>query len=476
MGKVRIWSLLTSAVMLVAHLSGCLLKPEYTSPEVLSNEPYREGVRDAVSGADLTWWELFKDPNLSSLITTALEENRDLAVAMARVDEARATLGVVRPDQFPRLDVSGGAVRSDPSDATLRSVGPYNDFNLLGRLSYEVDLWGRYASATEAARAELLASEEAYKSVTLSLVAQVAIAYLQLLDYDRQIEISQRTLQNRHRNTVLIEERFKGGYTAKIDLNQAQIQEQDAAAAIVAIKRIRRQTENALSVLLGHAPHAITRSPRTTNPIAIASIPKGAPAMLLERRPDVRAAEELARAAVMRVGVARSTQFPSVSLLGVLGLNSQDSTELFTSDGRTWSIGGNLLGPVVDLGKSWSRTDAAEAQARQALKSYEGVVLQAVREVEDAMVSVKTFAEEHEIRNTQVEAARSANMLSRRRYDDGVTSYLEVLSTETSLFQADLARSSTLQRYLSALVQLYRALGGGWQLPISQPAVGGSQP
>jgi multidrug efflux system outer membrane protein len=198
--------------------------------------------------------------------------------------------------------------------------------------------------------------------------------------------------------------------------------------------------------------------------------------MLLERRPDVRAAEELARAAVMRVGVARSTQFPSVSLLGVLGLNSQDSTELFTSDGRTWSIGGNLLGPVVDLGKSWSRTDAAEAQARQALKSYEGVVLQAVREVEDAMVSVKTFAEEHEIRNTQVEAARSANMLSRRRYDDGVTSYLEVLSTETSLFQADLARSSTLQRYLSALVQLYRALGGGWQLPISQPAVGGSQP
>jgi multidrug efflux system outer membrane protein len=197
--------------------------------------------------------------------------------------------------------------------------------------------------------------------------------------------------------------------------------------------------------------------------------------MLLERRPDVRVAEELARAAVMRVGVARSTQFPSISLLGVLGLNSADSTKLFTSDGRTWSIGGNLLGPVIDLGKSRSRTDAADAQARQALTIYEGVVLQAVREVEDAMVSVKTFAEEHEIRNKQVEAARSANMLSRRRYDDGVTSYLEVLSTETSLFQADLARSSTLQRYLSALVQLYRALGGGWQLPTQQPTPVGSQ-
>lgn len=473
MGKVRFWSLLVSVVM--THLSGCLLKPEYTRPEVLSTDSYRDEVRDEISGADLTWWELFKDPNLNSLITTALRENRDLAVAMARIDEARAILGVVRPDQFPRLDVSAGAVRSDPSDASLLGVAPYNDFSLLGRLGYEVDLWGRYASATDAARAELLASEESFKAVTLSLVAQVAIAYLQLLDFDRQVEISQRTLHNRHRNTVLIGERFKGGYTAKIDLNQAQIQEQDAAAALVAIKRIRRQTENALSVLLGHAPHAITRSPANTNPITIASIPKGAPAMLLERRPDVRVAEELARAAVMRVGVARSTQFPSISLLGVLGLNSADSTKLFTSDGRTWSIGGNLLGPVIDLGKSRSRTDAADAQARQALTIYEGVVLQAVREVEDAMVSVKTFAEEHEIRNKQVEAARSANMLSRRRYDDGVTSYLEVLSTETSLFQADLARSSTLQRYLSALVQVYRALGGGWQLPIQQPTPVGSQ-
>lgn len=453
-----------------ANIAGCLLKPDFTRPEVLTEAAFRDGARDDTSGADIPWWELFKDPNLTSLITTALRENRDLAVAMARIDEARAILGVVRPDQFPRLDVSGSAGRTDPSEATLRGVGPYNDFNLLGRLGYEVDLWGRYASATEAARADLFASEETYKAVTLSLVAQVAIAYLQLLDFDRQMAISERTLQNRHKNTVLIEERFKGGYTAKIDLNQAQIQEQDAAAALVAIRRLRRQTENALSVLLGHTPHAITRSSASTNPVALSSIPKGAPAMLLERRPDVRAAEEAARAAVMRVGIARSTQFPSISLLGVLGLNSHESTELFTSDGRTWSIGGNLLGPVIDLGKSWSRTDAAEAQARQALQIYEGVVLQAVREVEDAMVAVKTFAEEHEIRKVQVEAAKSANMLSRRRYDDGVTSYLEVLSTETSLFQADLARSNTLQRYLSSLVQLYRALGGGWQLPEQVPA------
>lgn len=456
---------LAAALLLASQLAGCLLKPDFKRPEVVTeSSAFRDGVSDLTSAADIPWWELFKDANLTSLITTALHENRNLAVAMARIDEARAILGVVRPDQFPRLDLSAGAVRTAPSDASFAGVAPYNDFNLLGRLSYEVDLWGRYASATEAARAELLASEDAYKAVTLTLVAQVATAYLQLLDFDRQIAIAERTLQNRHKNTVLIDERFKGGYTAKIDLNQAQIQEQDAAAALVAIKRIRRQTENALSVLIGHAPHAITRSSAVTNPIALSNLPKGVPAMLLERRPDVRAAEQAARAAVMRIGVARSTQFPSISLLGVIGLNSRDSTELFTSDGRTWSLGGNLLGPVIDLGKSWSRTDAAEAQARQALKSYEGTVLQAVREVEDAMVAVKTYAEEHEIRKVQVEAAKSANMLSRRRYDDGVTSYLEVLSTETSLFQADLARSNTLQRYLSALVELYKALGGGWQV------------
>jgi multidrug efflux system outer membrane protein len=166
----------------------------------------------------------------------------------------------------------------------------------------------------------------------------------------------------------------------------------------------------------------------------------------------------------MRIGVARSTQFPSINLLGVIGLNSRESTELFTSDGRTWSLGGNLLGPIIDLGKSWSRTDAAEAAADQALKTYEGAVLQAVREVEDAMVAVRTFNQEHQVREVQVTAARSANDLSRRRYTDGVTSYLEVLSTQESLFSAELARSNTQQRYLSAIVQLYKALGGGWEI------------
>jgi multidrug efflux system outer membrane protein len=446
------------------------LKPEYERPVVLDATPYLDAKAEGAV-VNMKWWDLFKDPHLKQLISTSLEQNRDLQVAMARIDEARAILGVVRPDQFPRLDYSGGMTRSDASQAGITPVPPINDFNLLGKLNYEVDIWGKYASATEAQRAELLSSEEAYKAVTLTLVSQVATLYLQLLDIDRQIIISARTLKNRHSNTVLIEERFKGGYTAKIDLNQAEIQEQDAAAALVAQQRAKHLAENALSVLLGHVPHAIPRSSPNTDPLSTHDIPLGVPVDLLSRRPDVRAAEEKARAAVLRIGVARATQFPSISVFGVLGLNSDKSTELFTSDGRLWSIGGNMVGPLIDLGKSWSRTDAAEAQAEQALKSYEAVVLQAVREVEDARVTVRTFLEEYHIRQTQVEAAQSANMLSRRRYEDGVTSYLEVLNTETSLFTSDLSRSNTLQRYLSGLVQLYKALGGGWELPeAAQPS------
>ncbi len=454
-------------VIVAMIASGCLLKPEFTRPTVLDESSYRDG---AIAGsvANIQWWDLFGDEALKKLVSTALHENRDLKIAMARVEEARAILGVVRPDQFPRLDVSGGASRTGVSDSILGGVpglSPRNEFSLLGRLSFEVDVWGRYASATEAQRAQLVASEEFYKAVTLSLVAEVATAYLQLLDFDRQTIIAERTLKGRRANTKLIDERFKQGYTAKIDLNQAQIQEQDAAAALVAIRRGTRLTENALSVLLGHVPHTILRSDPDTDPLALTSIPAGVPADLLARRPDVRAAEEQARAAVMQVGVARSTQFPSISLLGIIGLNSRESTELFTADGKTWSVGGNLLGPLVDLGKSWSRTEAAEAVAEQALKQYEQVVLQAVREVEDSMVSVRTFHDEHQIRQVQVTAARSADMLSRRRYNDGVTSYLEVLSTQESLFTSELARSNTQQRYLSAIVQLYKALGGGWELP-----------
>jgi multidrug efflux system outer membrane protein len=468
MKKLTINIPLISCFAFAVFLSGCLLKPDFKRPTVLGTEPYRDSQIAAESIANLAWWELFDDERLQLLIVTALKENRDRKAALARIEQARAILGVVAPDQLPRLDISAGASRRGISSNSLPNLpgfSPRNDFNLLGMLSFELDIWGRYASATEAERANLLASEEMYKAVTLSLVSQVATTYLRILDFDRQVLIAERTLSSRHANTELIGQRFAKGYTAKIDLNQAQIQEQEAASTLQTLQRGRRFAENALSLLVGSVPDEIFRSTPDTNPLAQTVIPSGVPAELLSRRPDVRAAEELARAAVMQIGVARATQFPSLNLFGVIGLNSRQSTELFTANGQTWSVGGNLVGPLLDLGKSWSRTDAAEAVAKEALTNYESAVLTAVREVEDAVISVETYHQEHEARKAQVIAAQSANMLSQKRYESGVSSYLEVLNAQTSLFNAELRESATQQQYLSAIVQLYKALGGGWNGP-----------
>jgi len=446
-----------------ALLSGCIFKPDFERPTVLNDAPFTDVAPTQDTLANLSWWEIFKDPLLQDLIRRSLAANRDLKIAIARIDEARGLLGVARPDQFPRLDLAGNATRVDGSDLALIPTDATNDFGIYARLGFEVDVWGRYASATESQRAQLLSTEYSMRSVTLSLVAQVATAYLQLQNVDRQIEISQRTLKNRHDATVLNEQRFKGGYAGLLDVNQAQIQEEEARAALVAQRRAMRLIENALCVLLGEVPHPIKRGPSTIDPLSLGELPVGVPAMLLERRPDVKSAEESARAAVMRIGVARAQQYPAFSITGFLGLNSIEHTDLLKSDARTWNIGAGMLGPLVDLGKSWSRVDVAEAQATQALQSYEQSVLVAVRDVEDALVGVRTFKEENKVRTAQVKAGRSASFLSRRRYVDGVTSYLEVLDTERSLFNAELAQSSTQERYLASIVQLYKALGGGWQ-------------
>lgn len=460
-GKRIVRGLVVSAGALLA-LNGCLLKPDFTRPQVLTDAPFPGQPVSQETIANLAWWDVFQDPNLQALIRIALAENRDLLVAKARIDEARAVLGVVRPDQFPRMDVGGDAARLDRSNASLFPMSPTNDYDLLGQLSFEVDLWGRYASATEAQRAELLSTEYAFRSLTISLVSQVAASYVQLQNIDRQIAISKRTLDNRHDATVLNQQRFNGGYVGLLDVNQAQIQEEEARAALIALERAKRLTENSLSILLGDVPHPITRSDMNKNPFNLIKLPVGVPAMLLERRPDVRAAEETARSAVMSIGIARAQQYPSLSLSGFLGLNAAENKNLFSADARTWSIGAGLLGPLLDLGKSWSRVDAAEAQAQQALETYENTVLQAVKDVEDARISVDTYRQEHAARAAQVKAGKSGAMLSRRRYMDGVTSYLEVLETERSLFQAELAHSGAQERFLFSIIQLYRSLGGGW--------------
>jgi len=451
-------------------VSGCSLGPDYTRPDFAMPEAYLDQVSADGSGlakpesiANLHWWEFFKDPVLHRLMTVAITENRDLQTAYYRIVESRATLGFTRADQFPRIDLSGNASRQESSDAVFASQNAvFNDFRLAGDLSFEIDLWGKLSKATEAQRAELLSTEYAYRAINISIVSEVARSYLLLRDLDARLEIAKRTRDNRHGATELINSRFKGGIVPELDVNQAQIEENEAVVAVAALERERRQTENSLSILLGRFPHEIIRGNALTEQIFPENLQTSFPAKLLERRPDVAAAEEFARAQYARVGVAEAQRLPSLSLLGFVGLNSEDTSDFVGSDAFTWGIGGGLLGPLVDFGKSKSRVEIAKARAQQALKDYEQTVLQAVREVEDALIAIKTFKAEYEARKLQLVAAKNATRLSRARYDDGVVQYLEVLDTERSLFSAELTASSTYQRYLSAIVSLYKALGGGW--------------
>jgi hydrophobe/amphiphile efflux-1 (HAE1) family protein/NodT family efflux transporter outer membrane factor (OMF) lipoprotein len=450
-------------------LSGCTLGPAYERPNLGVSEVYHEKAPlSGVEIANLPWWEFFPDSELKGLISTALENNTDLARATARIDQARAILGVTRADQFPRLDASGGAARTDNSDNVLDiALQPQNDFGLFGNLSFELDLWGRLRSATEARRAELLSTEYGRRSVVISVVTATGSLYFSLLDLDNRMAIARRTLENRKGATSVIRARFEKGVVAELDLNQAQIEEADAAITLISLEREQRQVENALNVVLGQPSRTIARGIPLQQQRLQGEIPLGVPAQLLERRPDVRASEESLKAAVARIGVAEAERLPTFSLLGFVGLRARETNEIFDRDSFTWSIGGDFIGPLLDFGKSASVVDAAKAQAAEALANYEATVLRAVQEVEDSAVAIRTLDVEYQQRVKQTQAAANATRLSRARYDDGMTSYLEVLDVERSLFSAELGASFTRQQYFASIIRMYGALGGGWEVGVS---------
>jgi multidrug efflux system outer membrane protein len=425
-------------------------------------ERFREEAASEKSLADTTWPEMFPDPALQCLIKTALLENRDLAVAAARIDEARAILGVSRSHQFPRLDVAANAARGDPSNEVVSfDTVPRNNFGVFGELYFEIDLWGRLRRATEAERAILFSTEHARRTIAIALVSDVARLYFRLLDLDERARITERTLKSRKESTSLIRARFSRGIVPELDVNQAEIEEAQSAADLPGIERERRQTENALSVLLGHAPHAIERSIPLTAQKLPDSLPVQFPAALLERRPDLLAAEELVKSAIAQVGVAEAERLPTLSLTGLIGLESRKTADLFTKNARTWGISGNLLGPLIDFGERLHQVEAADARAAQAMKSYEGAVLRAVQEVEDSLIAIRTHRAQLAAVVKQRKAAANAAKLSRARYDEGQAPYLEVLDSERSLLNAELSESEEREACVNAVVQLYKALGGG---------------
>jgi multidrug efflux system outer membrane protein len=447
--------------MLAMLLVGCKLGPDYQRPDLDIPADFDAADAEATSFANLNWWQVFDDPQLVELIETGLQANKELAIASARRDEVRARLGFTRADLYPQLNAAAGASSGNRNELLVPGSGTQDLYTLGAELSYEVDLFGKLRRSSEAAKADLLASEAARQTVITAVVADLATAYFVLRDIDARYVIAVRTLAARADSTAIIQERFNKGIVPILDVNQAQIEEAESEATLAALERAGIQAENLISVLIGRNPGPIVRGRDLTVQTQPPSIPAGLPADLLTRRPDVWSAEQDLAAQTARIGVAEALRWPSLSLTGTLGLASPELSDLLDGD-DIWDVSGSLFAPLFNGGRNLRRVDIERARTEALLNQYELSVLVAFQEVEDALVATRTWADEHAARLRQVTAARSASMLSRARYNGGVTSYLEVLDSDRSLFAAELAASETLRSQLVSVVDLYKALGGGW--------------
>lgn len=459
--KNKIQPLITLS-FLVFLVASCMVGPQFQSPET---NPPTAFMYDSTAQADsiinLQWWEIFEDDKLQALIKTALINNKDALIAAKRIEEAAYVVGYNRSDLFPAFgyDGSAGSGNVSANGTPLGSVS--NSFSGIGNVYWELDFWGKYRRATEAAKAELMASEYGQKTVQISLISNVATLYFQLVDYNARLEISKETLKTRQESLAIIQERYNKGIIPEIDLNQAQIQEAIAAATVPLYERNVAYTEHSLNILLGQYPGKIEATYIADLDVPD-SIPAGLPSELLIRRPDILQAEQVYKAQNARVGVAQAMRFPAISLTGAFGAASADIDNLLSSDAMVWSVAGSITGPIFNFGKNKRRVDIERARAEQAMLSYEKTVLEAFAEVEDALITVSSVSRELVAYRRQLEAAENAAILSRERYNGGVTSYLEVLETERSLFESELRTADTYQRLLSSYVLLYKALGGGW--------------
>jgi multidrug efflux system outer membrane protein len=456
-----------SLIVIAATLAitSCAAGPDYERPEIETPEDFREHIDEGASLANAKWWDIFQDEELDRLIKVALEESKDLQIASARLEEARARYGFTKADMYPQIGIVGQAQRTDQFDQIVPGAGIQNNIFVGADLSWEIDLFGRLRRSNEAARADYLAAEEIRRAVYISLIADVANAYFLLRDLDSRYEIAERTLATRKNSTNIIRARFNQGTTPMLDVNQAEIQEAEAAADIAAFERQVIQAENLLSVLIGRNPGPIVRGDSLVDQILPPAVPSGLPSELLQRRPDIVAAEQSLAAQTARIGVAQALRWPTLSLTGSAGYASDELSGLNDSSSSIFNISANLFQPLFNAGKNKQRVEIEVARTEQLLGQYEFTVIQAFREVEDALASVRTYRAESAARDMQMRAASNAAMLSKARYNGGVTSFLEVLDSERSLFQAEISASATRRARLTAVVDLYKALGGGWVPP-----------
>ena len=456
----------TISLVVGALLSGCAVGPDYKRPQTESPAEWRIDYPKAAEVANTAWWKQFGDPVLDELIDTALRENLDLQAASARVDQFLGALSTTRSQFFPQIGYGGDASRNRASQ-----VGPtpiptgvdptYSLYQANLNAFWQIDLFGRVRRQSEAAQAQVYASEQGRRGVILSVVTSVATSYIGLRALDSQLEIARSTADNYARTKELFQLRFKGGVVSEVELAQVESQYQQALAAIPSLEQQVAAQENLISVLLGRNPAAIPRG-KAIDQLVPPAVPAGLPSELLERRPDILQAEQNLVAANASIGVAKSLYFPTISITGLFGSLSTSAGDFLTGQSRTWSVGAGLAGPIFTFGGISGQVKTAEAAQQEAMFFYRSAILNAFRETNDALIGSQKKREEADAQARRVRALRSYAQLSRLRFDNGVVSYVEVLFAENELFPAELAAVAALADRYTQLVNVYKAMGGGW--------------
>jgi outer membrane protein, multidrug efflux system len=465
-------------------LSACLMGPDYKKPEAPMGDTWRLAPATAESLANLPWWELLKDQELQRLIRTALEENLDLRVAVASVEQFRAQLIIAKFDFAPSLGYSAGALTFHNTNSQALSFGEgavipnptgvsgdgldFSSAHAAAGLKWELDLWGRIRRSIEAARAQLLTQEENQRAVILGLVSSVAESYFDLRALDLQINITRRTLKSWEDSVRISRLRFEHGDIPKLDLDRFEAERAGTAAQLAELQQQVVQQENQLSLLLGRRPMSIPRGLVLTEQPMPPHVPPGLPSALLQRRPDILQAEQQLVAATATIGVAQAQRFPQLSLTGSAGGAGFQLNSLTTGPFATVGASAALTGPLLNATALGYQVQATEAQAKGALAQYQKAILTAFKEVEDSLIAVQKSRERRLAQEQQVTALQSALRFAAQRYEGGRASYLDVLTAQRNLFDAELALAKTQRAQLVSVIQLYKALGGGW--PTAAPS------
>jgi multidrug efflux system outer membrane protein len=469
------WKQLIAATCLLSVLVGTTVgQKQYQRSGIQTPDTFRAGEsygRDQTSIGDLKWFEVFKDQELQKLVRTAIIQNYDLREASARINSARANLGLARSDQFPQFEASSNVTSTRfPRDAIGGVAGlGQRGFTftigevLLNLLSFELDIWGRLRQRTKAARAELRASEEDRRAAMTTVVGDVATAYFSLLELDGELDIARRTLSTREESLRLIRTREQGGIATMLDVRQGEQLVYQATETIPATEESIEQTENLISLLIGNNPGPIRRGRSLTQQEELPSVPPGLPSSLLERRPDIRSAEQILISRNALIKAARAAYFPTISLTGLLGLESDQLSNLFSRSSRTWSYEPQLIQPIFTGGRLKSNVKSARADQELALAVYQQTIQTAFREVSDALIAYRKVKEVRTQEELLVTTLKDRSRLAYLRYDGGVDTLLNALDADRDLFSAELNLNLTRRNELLSLVQLYKALGGGWQ-------------